>query len=145
MWLNIKPETDAALGLACAQVMIEEDLIDRDYVLQQTDMPMLVRKDNQRFLRHSDMKNGGRDNGVYIWDEKRNRAVLAPGCEGDGEGGRSMELGKLKPALSGNFEVDTGRRQYRGGLSPSTISWSISSTMSTARSSPSKPRASMPI
>ena len=105
MWINIKPETDAALGLACAQVMIEEDLIDRDYVLQQTDLPMLVRKDNQRFLRHSDMKKGGRDNGVYIWDEKRKRAALAPGCEGDGEGGRSRELGKLKPALSGDFEV----------------------------------------
>jgi DMSO reductase family type II enzyme molybdopterin subunit len=105
LWLAIKPETDAALGLACAQVMIEEGLFKRDYVLRQTDLPFLVRQDNQRFLRQSDLVRGGADNALYLWDEATARPVLAPGCEGDGSGGRSLRLGDLRPALSGSFSV----------------------------------------
>ncbi len=105
MWLNIKPETDAALGLACAQVMIEENLIKKDYILEQTDLPFLIRKDTQKFLRQSDLQADGVDNALYFWDEKTTKAVLAPGCEGDGDDGRSLDLGNYKPALSGNFQV----------------------------------------
>ncbi|SMB27756.1 putative steroid C25 dehydrogenase-like alpha subunit [Sterolibacterium denitrificans] len=104
-WIKVKPETDAALGLACAQVMIAEDLYKKDYVLEQTDFPFLVRKDNQRFLRTSDVVKGGVDNAFYLWDEAKNAIVMAPGCEGDGNGGRSLKLGKLKPALSGTRSV----------------------------------------
>ncbi len=107
LWINIRPETDAALGLACAQVMIAENLYKKDYVLQQTDFPFLVRKDDQRFLRQSDMVKGGADNALYLWDEARNAAVIAPGCEGDGDDGRIMALGDIKPALSGSFKVTT--------------------------------------
>ncbi len=105
MWLNIKPETDAALGLAVAQVMISEGLIKHDYVVEQTDMPFLIRKDTQQFLRESDLKKGGVDNALYFWDSATNALAMAPGCEGDGEGGRSLKLGQLKPTLSGNFKV----------------------------------------
>ena len=104
-WIKIKPETDAALGLAAAQVMIEENLIKTDYVLEQTDMPFLVKKSDKRFLRQADMVKGGADNAVYIWDENRQAAIIAPGCEGDGEGGRSLKLNGIKPALSGTFQV----------------------------------------
>ncbi len=105
LWINIKPETDAALGLACAQVMISENLYKKDYVLQQTDFPFLVRKDNQRFLRQCDVVKGGVDNAMYMWDEAKKAIVMAPGCEGDGDGGRIMDLGNIKPALSGTFSV----------------------------------------
>ena len=105
MWINVIPETDAALGLAAAQVMISENLYKKDYVLEQTDFPFLVRKDDHRFLRASDMVKGGADNALYVWDEAKKQAVIAPGCEGDGEGGRSLKFGSIKPALSGSFQV----------------------------------------
>jgi DMSO reductase family type II enzyme molybdopterin subunit len=105
LWINVTPETDAALGLAAAQVMIAENLFKVDYVLEQTDLPFLVRKDNQRFLRQSDLVKGGADNAVYFWDETKKAPVVAPGCEGDGNEGRSLKLNGIKPALSGSFQI----------------------------------------
>jgi DMSO reductase family type II enzyme molybdopterin subunit len=105
MWLKINPETDAALGLAAAQVMISENLFKHDYVVEQTDLPFLVRKDTQRFLRESEVKKGGAENALYFWDEATKKAVIAPGCEGDGDEGRSLKLGNLKPALSGTRQI----------------------------------------
>jgi DMSO reductase family type II enzyme molybdopterin subunit len=106
LWINLKPETDAALGLAAAQVMVSEGLYDADYVREQTDLPMLVREDNGRFLRDSDLRKRGDESRLYVWDEARGRLAVAPGCAGDGNGGRSLALGKLKPALEGRFEVE---------------------------------------
>jgi DMSO reductase family type II enzyme molybdopterin subunit len=105
LWINPKPESDAALGLAAAQVIVSEGRYDADYVREQTDLPMLVREDDGRFLRGSDLERGGSDERLYVWDEVTERPAVAPGCAGDGEGGRSLALGKLRPALEGRFEV----------------------------------------
>jgi len=105
LWLNVKAGADAALGLSCAQVMIEENLFRRDYVLEQTDLPFLVREDNKRFLRQRDMVGGNAENAFYLWDEATGQTVIAPGCEADGNDGSTLALGAIKPALSGRFEV----------------------------------------
>jgi DMSO reductase family type II enzyme molybdopterin subunit len=105
LWLNPKMETDAALGLAAAQVILSEGLHKAEYVREQTDLPILVREDNGRFLRESDLKKGGAENRLYFWDEAKNRLAVVPGCEGDGGGGRSLALGDLKPALAGRYPV----------------------------------------
>jgi DMSO reductase family type II enzyme molybdopterin subunit len=103
LWINPKPETDAALGLGAAQVIIEEGLYDADYVREQTDLPILVRDDNGRFLRHCDLHRGGEDDRFYFWDQARDRLAEVPGCQG--QGGRSLALGKLRPALTGSHRV----------------------------------------
>jgi DMSO reductase family type II enzyme molybdopterin subunit len=103
LWINVKPETDAALGLAAAQVIVSEKLHDEDYLREQTDLPILVREDDGRFLRHADLEVGGKDDQFYLWDEAKGRLAAAPGCEG--EGGRSLALGKLRPALTGSHSV----------------------------------------
>ena len=43
VWLNPRVGTDAALGLAMAQVILSEELHDVEYVREQTDLPILVR------------------------------------------------------------------------------------------------------
>jgi len=78
-WVNVKPGTDAALALGMVHTMIAENLIDWDYVREQTDLPFLVRADNQKFLRESDMVEGGRADGFYFWDEATGAPVAAPG------------------------------------------------------------------
>ncbi len=103
LWINPRVESDPALGLSMAQVMISEDLIDHDYVREQSDLPFLVRKDNGRFLRESDFKRKGRDNAFYLWDENKSKVVLAPGTEGMRKA--SLALGSIKPALEGSFSV----------------------------------------
>jgi DMSO reductase family type II enzyme molybdopterin subunit len=105
LWLNPKPESDAALGLSAAQVIVEEGLFDADYVREQTDLPILVREDDGRFLRQQDLKRKGRESQFYFWDEAKGRLAEVPGCLEDGSGGRSLKLGKLVPALTGSFEV----------------------------------------
>ena len=42
-WLHPKPGTDAALAMSMVQVILAEGLIERPYVLEQTDLPFLVR------------------------------------------------------------------------------------------------------
>ncbi|MFN8544435.1 MAG: molybdopterin-dependent oxidoreductase [Candidatus Binatia bacterium] len=103
LWINPRPETDAALGLAAAHVLIEEGLVRQDYVREQTDLPILVREDTGRFLRESDVRRGGRDDLLYFWDETAARVVPVPGCQG--EGGHSIALGSITPALTGRFRA----------------------------------------
>ena len=61
MWINPKPESDAALGLAVAHYIIENKLYKADYIKEQTDLPILVRKDTDKFLRES--RSGARRRG----------------------------------------------------------------------------------
>ncbi|MCP5044470.1 MAG: molybdopterin-dependent oxidoreductase [bacterium] len=104
LWLNPRVGTDAALSLAMAQVILAEGLHDVEYVREQTDLPLLVRDDTGHYLRESDVQSGGSDKSLYFWDEAGDRLTVAPGCEGDG--GRSLRLGKLRPALDGTHTVE---------------------------------------
>jgi DMSO reductase family type II enzyme molybdopterin subunit len=114
-WVNVKPGTDAALALGMVHTMIAEDLIEWDYVREQTDMPFLVRADNQKFLRESDMQEGGRDDGFYFWDEVSQQVVAAPGTGFVNPFGppqpekepEFLSLNGVKPAVEGSWTVAT--------------------------------------
>ncbi|MCP5056384.1 MAG: molybdopterin-dependent oxidoreductase [bacterium] len=95
-FVPVEPGTDAALGLSVAQVLVEEELIDRDFLVEQTDFPMLVRDDTRRLLRTADLEESGSDEELYLWDRERG-AVAAPR--------RSLRLDGLHPELEGRFEV----------------------------------------
>lgn len=103
MWINVEQETDAAFGLAAANVIIEEKLYDDEAVREQTDLPFLVREDNGRYLREQDVKSNGKDDTFYFWDETANAMAIAPGCAG--EGGTHIHLKGMKPALDGRWQV----------------------------------------
>ena len=103
LWINPKLETDAALGLGFAHVLLREKLYDAAYVREQTDLPLLVRDDTGRFLRASDVVPGGKDDTLYFWDRAASKIAVVPGCQG--EGGRELALGALDPALEGSFSV----------------------------------------
>ncbi len=103
LWVNPRVGTDAALALAMCQVIIEEGLLQERYVQEQTDLPFLVRDDTHRFLRQSDLVEGGKDDIFYIWDRASNELREAPGTAGQEEA--SIALGDLDPTLEGTFEV----------------------------------------
>ena len=103
LWLNPKIQTDAALALAIAHVMIAENLYKGDYVKEQTDLPFLIRKDTGRFLREQDVVKGGRDDAFYVWDEAQGAIALAPGSQGMKRA--TIALGDLRPALEGTRKV----------------------------------------
>jgi DMSO reductase family type II enzyme molybdopterin subunit len=94
---------DAALALSVARVLIDEDRIDRDFVVEQTDLPLLVRDDNHRYLRSSDLEEDGGEDVLYLHDAIRG-IVPAPRL--------SLALEGLTPSLEGSFQVTLrdGRR-----------------------------------
>jgi DMSO reductase family type II enzyme molybdopterin subunit len=103
LWLNPRVGTDAALALAMAQVIVAEKLYKADYVKEQTDLPFLVSDDTHRFLRQADVEKDGKQDVLYVWDTKTQRAVPAPGSQGHSS--QTLALGAVDPALEGSFEV----------------------------------------
>ena len=96
-WVPVKVATDAALALSMAHVMIEEQIYNRGFVQEQTDLPLLVRVDNGRFLRAADLEDGGAEDRFYVYDANGNGVVPAPH--------KTLALEGIDPALEGRFEV----------------------------------------
>ena len=113
-WLNVKPGTDLALAMAMVQVIFEDGKIEWDYIREQTDLPFLVRKDNQRFLRATEMGVG--EHGFFVWDEATDSVAKAPATSTRYDDmynpefspvEENLELGDLKPALEGSWTIET--------------------------------------
>lgn len=68
VWVPINPGTDCALALSMCQVLIDEDLVDWEFLKVFTDCATLVRSDNGQRLRAADVGLGSEDEFV-VWDE----------------------------------------------------------------------------
>ena len=99
LWVPVEPGTDAALGLAMAQVLIAENLHDEGFIREQSDFPLLVRKDTRRFLRESDLESGGAEDVFYVFDRNSEEIREAPKS--------TLKLGNLDPALEGEYKIST--------------------------------------
>ena len=88
----------ADLWLSVRQVVVEENLHREDYLVEQTDLPFLVREDDGRFLRESDMVEGGGEERFAFWDEATRELVWAPGTAGSSEQTLALPEG-VRPAL----------------------------------------------
>ncbi len=99
LWLPVNVGTDAALGLAMAQVMVSEGLHNEEFIREQTDMPFLLRRDTRRFLRASDLGAKGAEDEFFVYDTASKRVRPAPRT--------TLALEKLRPALDGEYTVDT--------------------------------------
>jgi len=94
MHVPVKWGSDPALALAMCQVVVEEGLVDEEFVRTQTDLSLLVRSDTGRFLRESDME-AGRDDQFFHLDPDRG---VIPADRGN-------LLCDYSPALDGAREV----------------------------------------
>jgi DMSO reductase family type II enzyme molybdopterin subunit len=103
-WLPISPGTDAGLALATARHIWDTGRIDLAYVREQTDLPILVRLDTGRFLSEADLREGGREAIVFVWDPASSVPVPAPGCSGNGAQPR-LDMGGFEPPIEGRFSV----------------------------------------
>jgi len=77
LWLPVHPGTDGALALAMCHVLIEEDLVDWEFLRTYTDCATLVRSDNGRRLRASDLGIGA-ENEFVVWDERNREFYKLP-------------------------------------------------------------------
>jgi DMSO reductase family type II enzyme molybdopterin subunit len=104
-WIPVRIASDAALGLSLAHVIVEEGLEDRAFLREQTDLPLLVRTDDRRFLRERDVERGGAEDGFYVFDQKS--SGIRPASR------KTLALEGLEPALEGEFSVETLEGEVR--------------------------------
>jgi DMSO reductase family type II enzyme molybdopterin subunit len=102
-WLNIKPGADPFLYMSMVYTILEENLIDRAFIQEQTDLILLVRQDNGKLLRESDLEDGGSSEVFYLWDTRTETAKKANGSMGSKN--KTLALGNYEPALEGLFDV----------------------------------------
>ncbi|MBI4515717.1 MAG: molybdopterin-dependent oxidoreductase [Deltaproteobacteria bacterium] len=105
LWVNARLGSDTALALGLVRALLARNAIDEAYIREQTDLPFLVRDDNGRFLRQSDMADGGKPDVFYVFDTSAGKIVEAPGTSGCWSD--SLALGEVVPALTGRFEAQT--------------------------------------
>ncbi|MBC8292314.1 MAG: molybdopterin-dependent oxidoreductase [Proteobacteria bacterium] len=98
MYVPVDFGSDAALALGMAQVMMSEGLVNERFVKEQTDLALLVRDDNGRFLRASELEGGdSRDDQFYFLDPDSGQPAAAALD--------TLELGELDPALDARATV----------------------------------------
>jgi DMSO reductase family type II enzyme molybdopterin subunit len=93
----IRIGTDAALALAMCKVIIDADLYNKQFVQEQTDLPLLVRRDTGRFLRGNEVFQGEREDQFFWWDSLSGSVTPAPR--------HTLALTGSQPALEGRYEV----------------------------------------
>ncbi len=86
---------DTAFWLGMCHIIVAEKLFDAAFVREQTDLPLLVRLDNGRFLTEADI-DGGKSNQYYHYDAQ------AGGLKKASRGTLKLEI---TPALAGTFTV----------------------------------------
>ena len=54
-WLNPNPGSDIALAMAMVKTILDDKTYDVKYIKEQSDLPFLVRKDNYKYIRETDI------------------------------------------------------------------------------------------
>ena len=101
VWLRVRPGTDGALALGLANLMIERNWYDVDFLRRWSNGPLLVRADTGRLLRERDISPSGRDDCYIAWDD------VAGGPVGYDPATGSYEHGSDRVALKGRYVVAT--------------------------------------
>lgn len=77
LWVPIHPGTDGALALSMCYVVMRDNLVDWEFLRTFTDCTTLIREDNGRRLRASDL-GLGTDAEFIAWDEGADKPYVLP-------------------------------------------------------------------
>jgi anaerobic selenocysteine-containing dehydrogenase len=105
VWLRVRPGADGALALGLANLMIQRNWYDRDFLRDWSNGPLLVRADTGRLLTESDLSAGVSWRRYVAWDGSRGALVLYDPATGLYEGNGA------NVALQGECTVTTTQGQ----------------------------------
>lgn len=97
-WLQLRPGSEAALAMGFLNVVINENLYDKEFVEKWTNAPHLIREDTNKILRESHLIKDGSDVNFVVWDEAAKATAVWNTTE-------MAFADSVKPALSGRFKV----------------------------------------
>jgi anaerobic selenocysteine-containing dehydrogenase len=101
VWLRVRPGTDGALALGLANIMIEREWFDQDFVRAWSNGPLLVRSDTDRLLKAEDLVSSSGSGQFIAWNSQSNCIVRY-----DPVAGRYEAPGEHL-ALRGEYGVET--------------------------------------
>jgi anaerobic selenocysteine-containing dehydrogenase len=109
IYLPVRPGSDGALFLSFINVIIEEELYDKDFVSNWTNGPMLVRQDNMELLKEGDVVPDGDSRDFLLYpDSITNRADRPTLMVWDTvtNSPQVVDTPGVVPALFGSFTVN---------------------------------------
>ena len=105
IWLRVRPGTDGALALGLANIMIQRNWYDREFLRDWSNGPLLVREDTGRLLTQADISSPADESGGYFgWDGRHRELVAYNPATG------RYERGTTGLALEGEYVVRDSRR-----------------------------------
>lgn len=114
LWVPIKSGTDNFLAMSIMNELFAKKMYLPEAVKTYTDLPFLVRLDNKKMLRRSDMEHATDEKlhhkyeeEFYCWDKNSNKIALMPGTEGSAH--KTIRLKdkdwNIDPVLEGTWDV----------------------------------------
>ena len=97
--LRLRPGTDSALVMGFLNVIINQDLHDKQFLKQWTNAAHLIREDTGKLLREDDLTDTGSHGNFAAWDTISARPVIWDTTD------VAYRDSKASPALAGQWEV----------------------------------------
>jgi DMSO reductase family type II enzyme molybdopterin subunit len=95
--IPVRIGTDAALALSMCKVIVDDGSYKKKFVKEQTDLPLLVRKDTGKFLRGNEYNAGDRED-QFFWLDSRSQQIVPAGRG-------TLALAGADPSLEGSAKV----------------------------------------
>ncbi|MDZ4247542.1 MAG: molybdopterin-dependent oxidoreductase, partial [Dehalococcoidia bacterium] len=99
LWLQLKPGTDAALAMSLVNFLLTETLFDKEFALQWTNGPFLVRRDTGDLLTARDIDSSGDSSAFVVWDTNSCSPAIYNVVT------RTYINDSIAPALEGEYQV----------------------------------------
>lgn len=107
LWIPIKPGADNFLAMSVINVILQEKMYKPEFIKIFTDLPFLVRTDNKKMIRRSDIEGHGKHSfeEEFYCMNKNGEIALMPGSEGsENKTLRLKEFG-IDPILEGSWKI----------------------------------------
>jgi complex iron-sulfur molybdoenzyme family reductase subunit alpha len=118
LWIPIKAGSDNILAMSVIYEILNSKMFKPEFMKNYTDLTFLVRKDNKKMLRRSELEQSidikeykKFKEQFYCWNLNENRLVLMPGTKGSDIKTLRLNDFNINPALEGEWKIEIDGRE----------------------------------